>query len=88
MSKILNIDDMLEAAQKSNMPNYDSHVRNLEFVATRLARALAKHLKITCNTADWQGKEFGGIAAPFKPSFKGQKCPKVIHEGDPGGDWE
>lgn len=85
--KILNIDDMLEAANQSIMPDLYRHVEAVEKASSDLAEALAKHLKICSSDATWEGKEFGGTCATFWPSKKSQKCPQVIDDGDPSGDW-
>ena len=88
MSKILSIDDMLEAAVKSEMPGTSHYVRDIEQAATRLAYALADHLSIELECeANWEAKDLGGTCASFGPEHKGQPCPEVIHEGDEGGDW-
>ena len=87
MAKILNIDDMLEAAENSEMPYLRMHVNQVEEAANSLARALAAHLNINVGTADWQGEAFGGTCAPFYPKFDGQPCPEEIDRGDEGGDW-
>ena len=89
MSKILSIDDLLEAACESHMPDLPSYVAEMEDTATKLAQALAAHLGIRlAYPANWEGKEYGGVCASFGPAFAGQPCPKVIDNGDPGGDWE
>ena len=87
--KILNIDNMLEAAQDSKMPKYDELALAAEDLACRLSGALAAHLKIKVHDqGSWMGEALGGLCASFGPMRKGQKCPAVIEAGDPGGDWE
>lgn len=87
--KLLNINDMLEAARDSKMPNFDGHKMALEGAADCLANQLAAHLKINKRrSATWREKAFGGLLAAFAPKRQRQKCPKVIEEGDPEGDWE
>lgn len=87
--KILNVDDMLEAARDSNLPNYEEHVMKLEAAATALGLNLARHLKIKMrNSARWNGKGFAGLCVAFEPIRKNQKCPEVIHDNDEDGDWE
>lgn len=89
MSKILNVDEMLEAAENSKMPGIEGHIDALEAAATALASDLAKHLKIEMRQpAEAMGEGFGGLCASFGPSKKQQKCPKVIDERDRGGDWD
>lgn len=88
MAKILSIDDMLEAANRSSLPSYDQHLDALEKAATALAQALADQYGIRIGETTWEGKEFGGLCASFYPRHAEQDCPNVIDEGDPGGDWE
>jgi hypothetical protein len=87
--KLLIIDNMLEAARDSKMPNFEGHKMALEGAADCLANQLATHLKINKRrSAAWRDKAFGGLLAAFGPIQQGQKCPKVIDAGDPEGDWE
>lgn len=88
MSKHLDVNEMLSAASEVDLPNLDAHVNALESAATDLARALAKHLRIEVKENAEFLDGFGGLCASFGPARKGQKCPKVIDEGDEGGDWE
>ncbi|SHG88871.1 hypothetical protein [Bradyrhizobium erythrophlei] len=86
--KVLDINNMLDAATNSKLPGRQRYVDQFEVLANELARALADHLKIALGPdADYQ-PGFGGLCANFKPKRKGQKCPKVIDEGDEGGEWE
>lgn len=87
MAKILNIDDMLEAAEQSNMPEFRAHADRLEDAASELALALAKHLKIEAGPAEWMGIGLAGLAATFNPTSEGQECPELIDECDPSGEW-
>ena len=85
--KILDINNMLDAAEESDMPNVEVHVQAMEEAADFLGKALAAHLKIKYGTATYE-QGFGGLCASFSPAKKKQKCPPVIDEGDPGGDWD
>ena len=85
--KILSIDNMLEAAQDSNLPDLDAATQEIETAATNLAERLAKHLDINAGAADYE-RGFGGCCATFSAKTPDQPCPKVIEDGDPGGDWE
>ena len=87
MSKILTIEEMLEAAAASGLPGQAQHAARLEAAAQRLADALARHLHIRAGDATYE-PGFGGLAAAFYPERDGQPCPPVIHAGDPSGDWE
>ena len=89
MSKVLNIDDMLEVALDTNLPGSAVMVRRFEKLATGLQKRIAKHLKVTANPlgATWEGKAFAGLCASFTPAAPDQTCPEVLDEADPGGDW-
>lgn len=85
MSKILNIDDMLDiGSQNLEMTEL---VEAVEAAATALAKGIAKRLDIEHGEATYESG-FGGLCANFKPKYEGQECPTIIDEGDPEGDWE
>lgn len=89
MSKVLTIDEMLEAAQACNPPRLDSITAAIEGVATILGCALADHLKIDlAREAEAMGIAFGGTCCSFVPRTAGQECPKEILEFDPDCDWD
>lgn len=85
--KILDVNNMLDAAHDSGMPAVNAHTESVEAAASLLAAQLAQHLGIAFETARYE-KGFGGLCACFGPAKEGQPCPEVIHDGDPGGDWE
>jgi hypothetical protein len=85
---ILPIDDMLEAARELKLRGYNDHVKALEDAADLLGKALAEHLDINFDYANWEGKEYGGLCGTFYPKNPEQPCPQVIRDGDKGGDWE
>lgn len=86
--KILDISDMLQAAEDSQMPGLELHTRALEAQAALLAGALASHLKIQTHDPGTWKPGFGGLCASFVPVHPGQSCPPVIDDGDPEGEWE
>ena len=88
MSKILNIDDMLEAARELQIPDYDARVEQAEAAAGAIGASIATALGIHFEPATWEGKAFGGLCMTFRPAIEGQACPEVIDQGDPSGDWE
>jgi hypothetical protein len=88
MSKVLKLDEMLEAARVSKMPQAERFVTKAEAVADELAVALANHLGVTTIGATFEGMAFAGLCANFNPIKTGDKCPDVLDEQDPDGDWE
>jgi len=87
--KTLDVNNMLDAACDSGMPNISVHISHLESAVHLFAVALADHLKIKVHpdyTKYEQG--YGGLCACFYAASTDQPCPALIHEGDPGGDWE
>jgi hypothetical protein len=91
MSKVLNVDDMLEVATQDNVKSAAYYVARFETLATNLAREIAKHhgIKIHPLGATWEGAALAGLCASFQPR-KGSKkpCPPSIDHADPGGDWK
>jgi len=85
VSKILNIDQMLNAAEDAGLPSFQLRTRQAEMVAESLGRDLAEFLDIKAGRAEWA---FGILAVDFDPKYRSQECPLVIHKGDPGGDWD
>lgn len=88
MSKILDVNNMLDAASDSKMPDLESHINALEYAATNLAHALAKHLRVRLKEDATYQQGFAGLCASFGPAKKNQKCPPVLDEHDEGGEWE
>ncbi len=87
MAKQLTIDEMLEAAQDSNLPGYQHYVRAIEGIASALAVKLAAHLDVVTDEATFQ-LGFGGTCAPFYAKHEGQDCPESLEPHDEGGEWE
>jgi hypothetical protein len=89
VSKILSIDDMLEAAC-ADLPESVSadFVSGFENLASALAEQLSRCYQINSDGAMWQGKALGGLCAAFEPKTEGQECPPMIDEGDPDGEWD
>ena len=86
MSKTLDVNNMLDAATESEMPNIEWHIAALETAADHLAVALAAHLKIQrADRTNYQAG-FGGLCASFIPARRRQKCPPVIVDKDEGGE--
>lgn len=88
MGMILDVNDMLDAASTSGVPNHDELSQELEAAADALANALAQHLGVITLGAHNEGMAYGGLAASFYPAEPGQKCPSVLLDHDTSGDWE
>lgn len=88
MSKILTMEQIVEAALAAKMPGARMYVEVLENMTSLAAKALAGHLSIQTSDAVWAGHVFGGCAASFGPLTEGDECPQVIDHGDPTGEWE
>jgi hypothetical protein len=88
MSKILDVNDMLDAAEDCELPERESLQTALELAANDLACALATHLDITMGQEAQYERGFGGLCASFEPRFPKQACPDAIDAGDPSGEWE
>ena len=87
MSKILDVNDLLDAASTVlTDEQFEKHSARLELAMQKLADAFAKKLKVQCTDVSYQGG-FGGLCATFGPSHDGQECPPEIDEGDSSGDW-
>lgn len=86
--KILTIDDMLAAAEDTEMPDHDQQLAALERQATEFAEHLARHLGVGVDPMGATYERFCcGICATFVPKNPDQACPEILEELDPGGDW-
>lgn len=88
MSKILTIEQIVEAALAAKMPCAQMYVEVLENMTSLAAKALAGHLSVQASEAVWEGFSFGGCAVSFGPLTEGDECPQVIDDQDPTGEWE
>lgn len=88
MTKILDVNNLLDAGTEVlTDKQFAAHLRRLERATEKLAGALAKKLQLECSDVSYQ-QGMGGLCAAFHPTFDGQECPSVIHDGDPGGDFD
>jgi hypothetical protein len=87
MSKILDVNELLDLAQDIELPHFDKHLYRLEEEVRMLTAAIADHLEISHTGANWE-RDFGGLCGVFKPRQIGQPIPKAMKEYDTGGDWE
>lgn len=88
MSKILTMQEILDAAQESNMPSASIFNELYENLTTLTARALAQHLSIATSDAASEGPHLGGVSVAFCPILETDGCPSVIDQADSTGEWE
>lgn len=89
MSYQLNLDQMLEAAQRSKLPQASDFVREAESLAAKLAALLADHLKIeTEDSFTTFQPGFGGLCAPFWPVDDEQPLPDALEGFDNEEEWQ
>ena len=85
--KILDVNDLLDAAKSVDLPGFDKHLEAIEAAVDALAEDIAAHFQI-CHVSTAYEPGFGGLCAEFAPEYEGQECPDEIDEGDPDGEWE
>lgn len=87
MSRVLDVNELLDLAADAKLPNLSAHVTAMEAATTLLTAAIAEHLGIAHTGANWE-PGFGGLCGVFQPKEEGQPLPAVMEEYDTGGDWE
>lgn len=87
MSKLLNLDEMLECAERLNLPQSAKWKADLEQLGTTMAAAIADKLGVKAGDAHSEGPAFAGTCAGFFPATKGQECPSPLDEYD-ATEWE
>ncbi len=88
MSKVLKTDEMLEVLTEINHPMASTFIAQLETLSSAIAETIAGAFDVNFSPATFQGSDFGGTCATFKPKYNGQPCPDPIDTQDIGGDWE
>lgn len=89
MSKQLNLDEMLIAAARSNMPGLQRHLDRLQQAAQELATELAAHLQVDGPlSCELIAEEGCGLMGGFAPLHAGQPVPDVLADLDTLGEWE
>jgi hypothetical protein len=86
MSKLLNVDEMLEAATLSNMPGAADLVALVEDFATELAARLGDHLGVDVGDAHHEPMAFGGTCAAFYAKHGNHVCPEALRDLD-ASEW-
>jgi hypothetical protein len=87
MTKLLNLDEMLDCAKEIGLPQADAWAGELETIGSTMAAAIADKLGVVAGDATAEGVAFAGTCAPFNPAFEGQPCPDALDQFDPEGDW-
>ncbi|WP_262267102.1 MULTISPECIES: hypothetical protein [Microvirga] len=87
MTKLLNLDEMLDCAKEIGLPQADIWAGELETIGSTMAAAIADKLGVIAGDASAEGVAFAGTCAPFNPAFEGQPCPDALDQFDPDGDW-
>ncbi len=88
MTKLLNLDEMLDCAKEIGLADADTWAGQLEAIGSTMAAAIADKLGVIAGDAAAEGVAFAGTCAPFNPAFKEQLCPDALDQFDPEGDWE
>ncbi|MEN5278093.1 hypothetical protein ABE527_14210 [Brucella sp. TWI432] len=88
MSKVLKIDEMLEVLDDIDHPLASDFIGKVEALGNEIAETIAQALDVSFGPATFEGSDFGGTCATFKPKYKGQLCPDAIDTQDMGGEWE
>ena len=87
MSKVLDPNEILILAERAGLPGLDVYAAAMEDIATRLASAVAHHLKVRCTAATWEGENMAGLTASFAPHKAGDGMPAGFVGLDVDGDW-
>jgi hypothetical protein len=82
MSKLLNIDEMLDCAREAKMPGAEEFIKQVEAMATNLGQQLASHLGVKSGDAHFEGVAFAGTCVGFYQKTEGQKCPEPLTNYD------
>lgn len=85
MSKQLNLDELLEAADRAGLPTAKPIVRAFESLATALGADLAQRLGVICGEARFEPLD--GLLIAFHARTKGQLCPEALRGFDPN-EWD
>ena len=87
MTKLLNLDEMLDCAREIGLPEADVWAGQLEAIGSTMAACIADKLGVIAGDASAEGVAFAGTCAPFNPAFDDQPCPEALEMFDPEGDW-
>jgi hypothetical protein len=88
MAKILNLNDLLEAAAVLPESERQKLVELAQATVSVIAHRIADVLDVVCIDVSYQGSALGGLCASFSMKYDLQECPAELHDGDPAGDWE
>lgn len=85
MSKILDVNEMLEASRRLNLKDHAVLEEQLVDAAERLRSAIARKLKIKGGDTSSQELEFAGLCGSFSDSIE-SKWPAELSDLDPSGE--
>lgn len=85
MSKILDVNEMLEASRRLNLKDHAVLEGQLLDATERLRSAIARKLKIRCGSTSSQELEFAGLCGSFSDSIE-SKWPKELEDLDSSGE--
>jgi hypothetical protein len=88
MSIQLNIDNMLDVLSDLDHPEFSGFVACIEAIASAMALKIAEKLDCATDNATFQGSDFAGTCAPFRPKTAGQPFPEVFQNYDDPSEWE
>lgn len=87
MTKLLNLDEMLEVTQQVE-PKMGVYFKDaLEAIGTLMACVIANRLDVECGVATSEGTAFAGTCASFRPKHPGQPCPEPLTHYD-SEEWD
>lgn len=87
MTKLLNLDELLECAERLKLPQAAQWKAYLERLGSTMAAHIAGNLGVASGDAHSEGPAFAGTCAAFFPAVKGQPCPSPLDEYD-STEWE
>jgi hypothetical protein len=87
MTKQLTLDEMLECLITMNHPTAPGFKAVIEATGTAIAETLATALGVKAGHATFEGVDFAGTCAPFRPAFEGQPAPHPLSLYDPE-EWQ
>ncbi|MBU1248084.1 MAG: hypothetical protein KKB70_05250 [Proteobacteria bacterium] len=88
MSKILNLDEMLDALGEAGHVEHAGLVSAVSLVGEKVAEVFANHFGVNSKGFSMEEMAFGGGSASFSPARQGQAWPKELDAYDPSGDFE
>lgn len=85
--KTLSMDDLLRVAAELKLPRWQDNISMMEVLATQIAIPISAALGVRVHNHAARYVHGKGVITEFKPDHPNTKCPKVLSEADPQGDW-